>query len=194
VAASIAPEVRQRFMSAVFGNPTAELRPAFHGTDASNHESIFKRGLLVPGDESGIKVVHGQAHGRGVYTANVDAAWLSKGFCTHPRMLVCAVLDSAEVVRHVGDAMVVAQSDHVVPLFEGIGASFQDACGPSGPNRWTQPAAARWPPATKAAQPTMAIATKKLGGVKEAGRASASGREQKKTKFLSRLAARAQRR
>merc|ERR1719384_1562939 len=100
------------------------MRPAFHGTNAVNHKSIFNRGLLIPGQDNELQVIHGAAHGRGVYTANVDAAWLSKGFCTQPRMLVCAVLDSSEVVRHVGDAMVVARSDHVVPLFEGAGGSF----------------------------------------------------------------------
>merc|ERR1719401_2255713 len=116
----VAPAVHKRFMQTMLKKPEAEVRPAFHGTDVGNHASIFERGLLVPGDACDIRVVHGQAHGRGIYTANVDAAWLSQGFCTAPNMLVCAVLQSNSAVRHVGDAMVVARSDHVVPLFEGF--------------------------------------------------------------------------
>merc|ERR1712072_581926 len=103
--------------------PTVELRPAFHGTDAVNHNSIFKRGLLIPGADTGVTMKNGAAHGRGVYTANVDAAWLSRGFCDSPAMLVCAVLQS-DMVSHVGDAMVVGNYDHVVPLFIATAESF----------------------------------------------------------------------
>jgi len=120
--APLAAEVQNRFLASLRSAPTVEMRPAFHGTDASNHGSIFKRGLLIPGDGNNLRVVHGSAHGRGVYTANIDAAWLSKGFCTAPTMLVCAVLQID--VRYAGDAMVVGNSDHVVPLFEGSGTSF----------------------------------------------------------------------
>lgn len=191
--ASVAPVVQRRFMSAVFAASNAELRPAFHGTDAGNHQSIFRRGLLVPGEESGINVVHGQVHGRGVYTANVDAAWLSRGFCTQPKMLVCAVLDSREVVRHVGDAMVVAQSDHVVPLFEGASDSFLGECGPSGPNRWVPaPAAAKRPPPAQMAQLSAAAKAQcKLASAPS--KAGAQGKDNKKSKFLSRLSTRAKR-
>merc|ERR1711920_257027 len=70
-----------------------------------------------------LRVVHGAAHGTGIYTANIDAPWLSRGFCTGPSILVCAVLQSDEI-RHVRDAMVVRQADHVVPLFEGIAQSM----------------------------------------------------------------------
>merc|ERR1712110_703350 len=69
-------------------------------------------------------VVHGAAHGRGVYTAKVDAAWLSAGFCTEPRILICAVLDLG-CVTFPGDAMVVSNSAHVVPLFEAVGSGWQ---------------------------------------------------------------------
>merc|ERR1712217_36414 len=100
--------------------PNAEMRPAFHGTNAANHKSIFNRGLLIPGAGNELQVIHGAAHGRGVYTANIDAAWLSRSFCTAPTMLVCAVLQT-DAVRHVGDAMVVGKAEHVVPLFVGTG-------------------------------------------------------------------------
>jgi len=95
----------------------SDIRPAFHGTDVKNYSSIFHRGLLIPGDGNTLRVVHGTAHGRGVYTANVDAAWLSKGFCSDTSMLVCAVLVSS-AVRFAGDAMVVQLASDVIPIFE----------------------------------------------------------------------------
>jgi len=125
--APLAQEVCKRFMQRVGDYPShGRVLPAFHGTDASNHSSIFARGLLVPGESNELRVVHGAAHGTGVYTAKVDAAWLSRGFCTKPRMLVCAVLDSDDV-RHVGDAMVVRRSTDVVPLFEAFAEDFKGA-------------------------------------------------------------------
>merc|ERR1712216_946177 len=118
--------VKKRFMQSFREMPhTCELRPAFHGTNAANHASIFERGLLIPGDGNELGVVHGAAHGRGVYTANIDAAWLSRGFCSHPVMLVCGVIQS-DFVRHVGDAMVVGKSEHVVPLFYGKADGFDE--------------------------------------------------------------------
>lgn len=122
-AAPISVEVIGRFMKSYMQHPSIELRPAFHGTDARNHNSIFERGLLIPGDQNELSIVHGAAHGRGVYTANIDAAWLSRGFCSHPTMLVCGVLQTPSV-RHVFDAMVVGDSSHVVPLYVCEAASF----------------------------------------------------------------------
>jgi len=121
--APLAHHVMERFMHAVkaaSGSSTKMVRPAFHGSAAKNYPSIFERGLLIPGDGNELRIVHGAAHGHGVYTANVDAAWLSAGFCDQPHMLVCAVLDD-ECVRHVGDAMVVGQANHVAPIFEAYG-------------------------------------------------------------------------
>jgi hypothetical protein len=109
-------EVQDSFMRSVQECPKAEIRPAFHGTDAKNHASIYRHGLLVPGVGNRLRVVHGAVHGQGVYTANIDAAWLSKGFCSGPAMFVCGVLQT-DCVRHVGDAMVVGRADHVTPLF-----------------------------------------------------------------------------
>lgn len=120
--APVQREVQLRFMESL-ANTGALLRPAFHGTDYPNHSSIFRRGLLIPGENNELKVVHGAAHGRGVYTANIDAAWLSRGFCSAPAMLVCAVLQT-HFVHHVGDAMVVGVADHVVPLFEATAGNW----------------------------------------------------------------------
>lgn len=113
--APVSETVKQRFMAAYAQYPEYELRPAFHGSNVQNYPSIFENGLLIPGDGNSVRMAHGAAHGRGVYTANLNAAWLSRGFCSDPVMLVCGVLQTS-VVRHVFDAMVVGDSSHVVPL------------------------------------------------------------------------------
>lgn len=128
---SLARTLRKRFMGCLGDIPSSvnrrtKIYPGFHGTDASNHQSIFDRGLLIPGQGNELQVIHGAAHGQGVYTANVDAAWLSEGFCTEPRILICAVLDLG-CVTFPGDAMVVSSSAHVVPLFEAVGSGKKDA-------------------------------------------------------------------
>lgn len=40
----------------------------FHGTRAANIPSILSTGLRVPGQESGVRVANGSAHGVGIYT------------------------------------------------------------------------------------------------------------------------------
>mmetsp|Transcript_21075 Transcript_21075/g.39197 ORF Transcript_21075/g.39197 Transcript_21075/m.39197 type:complete len:564 (+) Transcript_21075:56-1747(+) len=127
--APLSTAVMDRFMESYVQHPNTELRPAFHGTNVSNHDSIFQRGLLIPGDENELSVVHGAAHGRGVYTANIDAAWLSRGFCSHPTLLICGVLQTS-TVRHVYDAMVVGDSSHVVPLYVFESESFESSLKP----------------------------------------------------------------
>lgn len=114
-ATPLAAEVKSRFMQAL-QESAAEIRPAFHGTNSANYQSIFQRGLLIPGHGNELKIVHGAAHGTGIYTANVDAAWLSRGFCSEESMLVCAVVHTSQV-RHKGDAMIVGRADLVAPMF-----------------------------------------------------------------------------
>lgn len=116
-------KVQDRFLRKLSTAGLGELRPAFHGTNAKNYSSISQRGLLVPGLGLGadLDVANGQAHGRGIYTAKVDAAWLSKGFCSEASMLVCAVLDCDGQVKHVHDAMVVQDPAYVVPVFLAVG-------------------------------------------------------------------------
>jgi len=118
------------------GGPSLDLRPAFHGTRTSNLPSIFDRGLLIPGIGNTLKVVHGAAHGRGIYAAKVYNPFLSAGFATGiAGMLVVAVLDDAvaptklqqlggrsvraesALIRHVGDAMVAFDPSRVLPFF-----------------------------------------------------------------------------
>lgn len=161
--APIAPAVQQRFLEGRSSVPWGEVVPVFHGSDAKNYPSIFERGLLIPGQGNELKVVHGAAHGTGIYTADVHSPSLSRGFCSMPRMLVCGVLDDAEpafgeqycgrfqvsaaskAVKHVGDALVVADARRVVPLFEARAEAFGGASAssqavvPAGPLVGTAP-------------------------------------------------------
>lgn len=116
--------------------PSLALRPAFHGTATRNLTSIFDRGLLIPGVGNKLRVEHGAAHGRGIYTAKVHNPNLSAGFARCiSGMLVVGVLDDAlaadvqkwlgsrivqaesKAIRHVGDAMVIFDPSRVLPLF-----------------------------------------------------------------------------
>lgn len=138
----VACQVKEQFLKAWSNSAGAELRPAFHGTDIANYTSIFQHGLLIPGRGNQLQVSHGSAHGLGIYTADFDNSWLSRMFCSVPRMLVCGVLDDAvelvqprhcgrlsvssesETVRHVGGAVVVFDPGRVVPLFEVSAQGF----------------------------------------------------------------------
>lgn len=49
--------VQKRFMSSFLAMGTSiEMRPAWHGTDMCNHDSIFRRGLLIPGHGNDLKM------------------------------------------------------------------------------------------------------------------------------------------
>jgi len=143
--APLAQEVKDRFLQSYLqmNASKAHLRPTLHGTNARNHPSIFQKGLLVPGQRNDITVRNGLSHGDGVYTSALDSAWLSAGFCTEPRMLVCGVIDDAspvprrpiglgrlfltaesEAIRHVGNAIIALQSTRVAPLYEAVGERF----------------------------------------------------------------------
>merc|ERR1711953_1211343 len=76
------------------------------------------------------------------------------GFCTAPSMLVCAVLQSE--VRHVGDAMVVQNADHVVPLFEAKGQWYSPA-----PSHNAQSSKLPAPAASRSAKAATVVAPKK---------------------------------
>lgn len=142
--APLAAEVRERFLAAATGSIPRSIVPGFHGTVASAYESIFKLGLLVPGQEivpgqeTIVSVRNGSVHGVGVYIATLQNPKLSIGFARGiNQMLVCGVVDDAaeatspassmlgsfrvskesSKVRHVGDAMVVFDSACVAPLF-----------------------------------------------------------------------------
>jgi hypothetical protein len=130
-------EVVSRFLDVWHRTPSDMVKPAFHGTSPDNLQSIYKIGLVIPGQDNHIRVANGQAHGRGIYTATVSNPILSWGFARGPSrpILVCAVLDDAQRldeserigmlsvtaqspnIRHVGNAMVVFDAARVAPLY-----------------------------------------------------------------------------
>lgn len=139
----IAQHVKNRFLDHFKGFDN--LLPTLHGTCATNHQSIFAHGLVVPGGSNAIRVRNASSHGVGIYTAKVSNALLSREFCTAPCMLVCAVVDDAVMlnqpvrlgnfmmtaesgtVRHVGDAVVVFDPGCIAPIFEARGLRFKYA-------------------------------------------------------------------
>mmetsp|Transcript_92517 Transcript_92517/g.163615 ORF Transcript_92517/g.163615 Transcript_92517/m.163615 type:complete len:887 (+) Transcript_92517:60-2720(+) len=115
--------LKRSFVTLLKEQRAKRIAPALHGTRSSNFTSIFEHGLLIPGQGNELKVANGSYHGLGIYTANLDAPWLAKRFCSESRMLVCAVVQSS-AVTHVLDAQVVFDASHVVPLFVGTGKTF----------------------------------------------------------------------
>jgi len=140
------------------GTSEATVVPVFHGTKIENYDSIYDRGLLVPGEGNEIKVANGSAHGRGIYTARVGNARTSRGYCqSQKRMLVCAVLDhdvtfhgNLELdtpVKHVGDSVLVVQDPRrVVPVFEAVGTGVRCETPPPPPVLASNSAARVAPP------------------------------------------------
>jgi len=144
-----AQAVKDAFMGHCRGS-LQSVRPTFHGTRGTVHESIFSSGFIIPGSGKGVSVRNGSAHGLGIYTAALHNAWLSRAFCTEPKMIVCAVVDDSKPldqpaacgnyyisaqsqnVRHVGDAVVVFDPSRVVPLAEASGSCFRTDRLPSG--------------------------------------------------------------
>lgn len=120
-----------------------KIVPTLHGTSESNYSSIYQHGLLIPGKGNGIRVAHGSVHGLGIYTARLQNPGLSQAFSSGQSLLVCGVLDDArsvrtevnlgsfgvtaksEAVKHVGDAVVVFERGHVVPLLEVRSSNYQ---------------------------------------------------------------------
>ena len=98
--------------------------PTLRGSDFSCLESIFLKGLLIPGEDECVQMRTGATHGRGIYTANLNAASLALGFNTgfppgEFRMLVCAVAQTGEV-EHIRDAQVIRDSSLVCPLLVAV--------------------------------------------------------------------------
>lgn len=92
--APIAGHLQHRILeSAQRANMVPKL--GYHGTAVRNHASIFAHGLRIPG-QGGVQVVHGSAHGIGIYTATEGCSNLSWGFVPHcdpQKLLVVGVVD-----------------------------------------------------------------------------------------------------
>jgi len=162
--APVSREVQNRFIEECAETRAGDVVPAYHGSEATNYDSICERGLLIPGRGNELAIVHGAAHGRGIYTASVDAPSLSMSFCTEPKLLVCGVLDDSldlmpeqescgqflvgarsQSIKHVGDAIVVFNERRVVPLFEAAADQFLPY------------QAARWQRQRQGAQPVISV-------------------------------------
>mmetsp|Transcript_77475 Transcript_77475/g.239182 ORF Transcript_77475/g.239182 Transcript_77475/m.239182 type:complete len:513 (-) Transcript_77475:8-1546(-) len=142
-AAPLNLEVGEAFMRACQGELHGQLRPAYHGTATRNLTSIYKIGLVIPGQGNDLKVANGSAYGLGIYTAEVSSPALSLGYARGEckRLLVCGVLDSPDpaVVRHAGSAMVVFDPRRVAPLWE---ATLTQVAGTAPPRPPPAPAPA----------------------------------------------------
>ena len=129
----LSDDVRQSFLKSL---QHGRLRPTLHGTAVKNHSSIFERGLLVPGPGNGLHVVHGSAHGLGVYSASLENPSLALCFVTGAsNVLVCGVVDDAVYtpqpqtygirkclressnIRVVDDAVIALNASHIAPFF-----------------------------------------------------------------------------
>ncbi|CAE7410406.1 unnamed protein product [Symbiodinium sp. CCMP2592] len=129
--APIDKDVQRMFMDAqqTSKKPDA-LQPALHGTNQSNLGSIYSRGLLIPGNHNGLRVVNGSAYGLGIYTAYVQNASMSMNYSRGPLrpVLVCGVIDeksgATQPMGRSGDvyytshARIFYKEELVAPLFE----------------------------------------------------------------------------
>lgn len=86
-------DVQEKFLNALKVCDHS-LLVTYHGTKAKNIDSISSRGLLVPGT-GGVQVANGSAHGKGIYTAKLGSARLSKSFCDSDTMFLCVVCDTS---------------------------------------------------------------------------------------------------
>lgn len=118
----LSSEVKERFLSACGGEVQGKTCPVWHGTDASSLDSIYQRGLLIPGQDNELKVKNGSVHGLGIYAATVDNPHLSVGYCRggSRKLLVCGMLDAdePESITHDPRFVVIFKSSLVAPLYE----------------------------------------------------------------------------
>jgi len=118
----LAHEVQERFVESCCKFP-GRIIPVFHGTHESNKESIFRRGLLIPSAENELKVVHGSAHGLGIYAADLSSPQTAMHYSSNRHLLVCAMLvetDDASIKTGNG-FFVVFDHYRIAPLFEACG-------------------------------------------------------------------------
>lgn len=137
-------EVKQRFFSACNGQVKNVVRPVWHGTDVNSLDSIYQQGLLIPGQNNGLRVKNGSAYGLGIYAARADCPQLSLGYCRggSRKLLVCGMIDASETdsVWHGSNFVVIFNHHLVAPLFETTlpDGSFAYRPVPPLPNQNTQ--------------------------------------------------------
>lgn len=79
----------------------ADIRPAFHGTRMVNVGKIVRSGLLVPGEQSGVRVLSGSRYGQGIYSSpdpNLALCYAGSGYedVKSIKLMVVAVLMGKE--------------------------------------------------------------------------------------------------
>jgi hypothetical protein len=79
----------KRFVDTAKGN---EIQLGWHGTREANIDSIFNRGLIIPG-HGGVTVRNGSAYGVGIYTATGDNPSLSRAYCDSDKMILVGVVN-----------------------------------------------------------------------------------------------------
>jgi hypothetical protein len=152
-------DLKLQFLENATGGLTGSLVPAFHGTDTKNLPSIYKNGFMIPGQGNNLKVVHGSAHGLGIYAATLNNAGISWGFARGPMgsdksMLVCGVIDDSLKksqggfmghlpihsdsgnIRRVGDAIVSFDRRRIAPLF--VASRYKPPGQSNATNRWAR--------------------------------------------------------
>eukprot|EP00931_Biecheleriopsis_adriatica_P096417 TRINITY_DN7006_c0_g1_i2.p1 TRINITY_DN7006_c0_g1~~TRINITY_DN7006_c0_g1_i2.p1 ORF type:complete len:523 (-),score=114.49 TRINITY_DN7006_c0_g1_i2:44-1612(-) len=101
----------------------------YHGTALQNIDCISRQGLRKPGN-GGIKVVHGSAHGVGIYTAKLGSASLSKGFASgHSQLFICAICDTSAVSEPVAIEPFVPSKTVVMTRFPKIHSGMRHLRG-----------------------------------------------------------------
>lgn len=134
--APVSTEVQKRFLSRCNAYGEDSLVLGYHGTPTRNHDSIFQKGLKIPGNGS-VPIANGNAHGRGIYLAEAGAHGLSKTFLKGDSdMLVCGVVDNTlPDLEELTDPDRHDTKDAVTPRFVFNGSSLAHRCHrkPSAP-------------------------------------------------------------
>ena len=101
---------------------TVRLQLTFHGTSSANYDSIFRRGLVVPGSASGVPVRNGAVHGCGIYSSS--SACTARFYARQTRsLLACLLIDDSSLrnpcrkVLNVNNIFVASDSAHICPLW-----------------------------------------------------------------------------
>eukprot|EP00055_Hartaetosiga_balthica_P011966 m.56324 g.56324 ORF g.56324 m.56324 type:complete len:303 (+) comp7796_c0_seq1:193-1101(+) len=89
---------------------------SFHGTPSHNFDSIFERGLLIPGSDSGVCIANGRVHGDGIYSADniTTSLYYAKGTRT---ILICGLVNEASSVSQHGNIYVCTKEAAICPLW-----------------------------------------------------------------------------
>jgi hypothetical protein len=133
VALRPAPITNQAAVLAMRLTSNQHLRFGYHGTSSQYYPSIFKDGLLVPGEKEHITVRNGSAYGIGIYSANPGNHSLSLSYSNTTELLVCAICtNNPHVAEHQNRFRVITKSAMITPMLIAK-CPLQTACYSSTP-------------------------------------------------------------